>query len=501
MARKGSITVFLALMLGLILSLLSSGIESARMAAARTQILNGLDIGLYSLFGQYDKSLLKDFDIFAFDGSSGGKELDLASVYDEVESYMKPVLGQNSQELSLEQGGVTGYQLLTDESGEVFYQQVVSYMRETLGSQGVQLLLKKMRNQQEKIEEAEEKGEALENGKAIEGYDAEMGRASQKSQALLEEKKKQEQQNQGQNGFTDGCAGTLVPVQPQPPAKVDNPIPVIRRMRKIGLLSLVVPLDREVSEKEIDRSTLVSRRDLEQGMAMEGKLKKENSVTSQALYQAYLMDKMGNYMNPAKEALSYQIEYIVAGKSSDEANLKAIATKLLFTREGANAASLYGYTFKMAQIDALATGIASSFLVPPAAAAIRAALVFCWAFAESVLDVKELMSGGKVPLIKSPSDWKLSLEGLSGVFGQLDSPKKSGTSGMSYEDYLQVFLLAQSKRVKIMRGMDMVEMKMHAKEGWENFRLDLCLTALEASVDVKANEKKTFTVTRAYHYI
>ena len=291
MARKGSITVFLALMLGLILSLLSSGIESARMAAARTQILNGLDIGLYSLFGQYDKSLLKDFDIFAFDGSSGGKELDLASVYDEVESYMKPVLGQNSQELSLEQGGVTGYQLLTDESGEVFYQQVVSYMRETLGSQGVQLLLKKMRNQQEKIEEAEEKGEALENGKAIEGYDAEMGRASQKSQALLEEKKKQEQQNQGQNGFTDGCAGTLVPVQPQPPAKVDNPIPVIRRMRKIGLLSLVVPLDREVSEKEIDRSTLVSRRDLEQGMAMEGKLKKENSVTSQALYRRILWIK------------------------------------------------------------------------------------------------------------------------------------------------------------------------------------------------------------------
>ena len=501
MARKGSITVFLALMLGLILSLLSSGIESARMAAARTQILNGLDIGLYSLFGQYDKSLLKDFDIFAFDGSSGGKELDLASVYDEVEAYMKPVLGQNSQELSLEQGGVTGYQLLTDESGEVFYQQVVSYMRETLGSQGVQLLLKKMRNQQEKIAEAEEKGEALENGKAIEGYDAEMGQASQKSQALLEEKKKQEQQNQGQNGFTDGSTGTLVPAQPQPSAKVDNPIPVIRRMRKIGLLSLVVPLDREVSEKEIDRSTLVSRRELEQGMAMEGRLKKENSATSQALYQVYLMEKMGNYMNPAKEALSYQIEYIVAGKGSDEANLKAIATKLLFTREGANAASLYGDTFKMAQIDALATGIASSFLVPPAAAAIRAALVFCWAFAESVLDVKELMSGGKVPLIKSSSDWKLSLEGLSGVFGQLDSAKKSEASGMSYEDYLQVFLLAQSKRVKIMRGMDMVEMKMHAKEGWENFRLDLCLTALEASVDVKANEKKTFTVTRAYHYI
>ena len=73
MVKRGSITVFLALTLGLILSLLSSGLESARMAAARTQILNGMDIGLYSLFGQYNKSLLKDFDLFAVDGACGGK--------------------------------------------------------------------------------------------------------------------------------------------------------------------------------------------------------------------------------------------------------------------------------------------------------------------------------------------------------------------------------------------------------------------------------------------
>ena len=44
MVKRGSITVFLALTLGLILSLLSSGLESERMAAARTQILNGMDM-------------------------------------------------------------------------------------------------------------------------------------------------------------------------------------------------------------------------------------------------------------------------------------------------------------------------------------------------------------------------------------------------------------------------------------------------------------------------
>ena len=86
MVKRGSITVFLALTLGLILSLLSSGLESARMAAARTQILNGMDIGLYSLFGQYNKSFLKDFDLFAVDGACGGKEMNLASIYDNLES-------------------------------------------------------------------------------------------------------------------------------------------------------------------------------------------------------------------------------------------------------------------------------------------------------------------------------------------------------------------------------------------------------------------------------
>ena len=51
--KKGSITIFLALILSLILSLVSASIESVRMSAARTQILNSMDIGLYSLFGQF----------------------------------------------------------------------------------------------------------------------------------------------------------------------------------------------------------------------------------------------------------------------------------------------------------------------------------------------------------------------------------------------------------------------------------------------------------------
>ena len=156
MRKKGSVTVFLTLILSLLLSLICASIESVRMASARTQILNGMDIGLYSLFGQYDKELLADYDLFALDGSRGSGQLDLAAVCDELEAYMNPVLKQNSQKLTLCQSGLTGYRLLTDQKGEAFYQQIVGYMQETLGSQGIQLLLDRMSDRYRKTQEADQ---------------------------------------------------------------------------------------------------------------------------------------------------------------------------------------------------------------------------------------------------------------------------------------------------------------------------------------------------------
>ena len=63
--KKASITVFLALILSLLLSLICTSIQSVRMASSRMQILNSMDIGLYSLFGQYDRKLLEDYELFA----------------------------------------------------------------------------------------------------------------------------------------------------------------------------------------------------------------------------------------------------------------------------------------------------------------------------------------------------------------------------------------------------------------------------------------------------
>ena len=70
---------------------------------------------------------------------------------------------------------------------------------------------------------------------------------------------------------------------------------------------------------------------------------------------------------------------------------------------------------------------------------------------------------------------------------------------MSYEDYLQILLLTESKGTKVTKGMDLIEQTIR-DGGRKNFRMDSCITAAEVSVDIKANRKKVFTVTRAYGY-
>ena len=262
-----------------------------RMAAARTQILSGLDIGLYSLFGQYDRELLKEYDLFFLNGSGSSGTLNLAAVYDNLESYMKPVLKQNSQKLSIVQGGLSGYRLATDENGEVFYRQAVSYMKDTLGSQGVQKLIQKFQEKKDRVEDAEKAGAQAEENKSLESYDSEMNAAAQNSQEAAQQ---QTESGNSESGDTDISSGEDLS-DGKPEEKIENPIPVLKAIRKMSLLDLVVPAEKGISENCVSKSELLSGRDPEKGMEMTQPVKTDSSYASSLLFQQYLMDKLGCY--------------------------------------------------------------------------------------------------------------------------------------------------------------------------------------------------------------
>ena len=202
-------------------------------------------------------------------------------------------------------------------------------------------------------------------------------------------KQKKNRNNKKQGDFSD--AGNGDDFTGGVDESVENPIPIIRRVRKMGLLDLVVSSERGISDAVTDRKSLTSGRKLQTGLMLDTDIRSDNSYTSGILFGQYLLKKLGNYRRPAAAGLNYQVEYILGGKNSDRENLKSVAGKLLVIRQGVNMAYLLSDGGKRIQVETLALAIASGFLIPPAAAVIEAALIFCWAFAESILDVRELL--------------------------------------------------------------------------------------------------------------
>ena len=61
--RRGSITLYLCLVLSILLSLIFAGLMSARLAAGRVVLASGLEQGLYSLFAGYDRELFDSYGL------------------------------------------------------------------------------------------------------------------------------------------------------------------------------------------------------------------------------------------------------------------------------------------------------------------------------------------------------------------------------------------------------------------------------------------------------
>ena len=98
----------------------------------------------------------------------------------------------------------------------------------------------------------------------------------------------------------------------------------------MGLLDLVVPASKGISDQKISHGDLLSGRTLQQGMAMPQKTGKDNSGSAKVLFQQYLMEHLGNYISPSEAGLHYQLEYLLAAKTGEKGNSR------LYSREKDN---------------------------------------------------------------------------------------------------------------------------------------------------------------------
>ena len=87
--RKGYITVFLSLSLTLILSLVFTVIEGARISAIRMKFEYVTDIGMNSVLAEYHRELLEQYDLLFVDTSYGGSAPSIVNTEGHLESYLQ----------------------------------------------------------------------------------------------------------------------------------------------------------------------------------------------------------------------------------------------------------------------------------------------------------------------------------------------------------------------------------------------------------------------------
>ena len=479
--NQGSITVYLCLTLTILLSLFAAMLKSVRLAGGRVIIASAMDQGLFSLFAQYDKELLEEYDLFYIDGGHGSGTLQMERLYDTLcqdAVYSLNPYGHGDRNFfgaDYKSGSITGYILATDQTGNSFGRQVSEYMKQSLGISGIQQLSNILTEQTTRIESQDYQKSQIAAGDPLAVYEQEKQSAEN---AILE------------------SGEELPPATGTPPIK--NPIEVINNIRKMGILGLVVSNSSELSDYSVDSSTMASGRNLNQGM---GLLPIDNSNgIDKLLLSEYSIEKFSNYTNIKQaEGLSYQVEYMIGGKNSDRDNLKSVVNRLIAIRESANLIHLYTSPSKKAQADTMAATLAAAMLIPISLTIISAALLVCWAFAESILDIRELLNGGKIPLLKDEGSWQLSLENLPSLLENLDNNRKSDGQGFDYSWYLRFLLFTKSQTHLAKSAMDLVEYNINLKYPNKLFRIDNCVESLEAECLWKL-DNNSYTICRSYSY-
>ncbi len=476
MGRKSfqaSITVFLSLVCILFLALICAATESARMQGAKAQSAAVTGMATFSLMSEFEPALLKKYELFALDGGRSGSFQSQA-----VNEKLKTYLSTNANpkdgllksfhfdpwNLKLQESSVCGYALLTDDNGEAFYQQAVSYMKQNLPFFAIDELFKLADN-----EDLFRKEEAYES--------ARKNSDSQMQQIEVQEEEMLQQIEEGEE------TGNLsVTVQ----ESVENPIPILKALRK-GVILTIVAGDKPISEKSIRKKELPSGRSLQKG-TME--LEKEHSgILSNLLFREYLVQHFPNYTGKKTgAALDYQLEYIICGKNGDQENMRKMAFDLMMLRSGIDffCCNLDG-TMRSEAL-ALATSLTAWIPIPAVAVAAQRALqegiLLAWAFGESLIDLRCLLNGGKVPIRKTRDNWQLKLSNLAQISELLRSDVNSDNeNGLTYTDHLRILLFCGMGNLKDqkMRALDLIQAQMRKEKGMGSFQVDHCIVAVQTS--------------------
>jgi len=225
--------------------------------------------------------------------------------------------------------------------------------------------------------------------------------------------------------------------------------------------------------------------------------------TSRFMVNEYIMSHFQYNIGGGKQKETFfrnEVEYILYGKMKDKDNLSKFRNDFLLLRTALNMAHI------MADQKKRSTAMALAEPFGPFAPAAFTAIVAAWGAAEAENDARRLLDGKKVAFIKTEATWALGLKAAvrarsirndeGDIVGVSATPRKVkgyispvSNSGMSYAEYLRVFLFLEKRETKLLRVMDLIQLNLRGSY-YEGFLIKDHYTgfSLEAVVSGKKFE-------------
>ncbi|WP_026505126.1 DUF5702 domain-containing protein [Butyrivibrio sp. NC3005] len=267
---------------------------------------------------------------------------------------------------------------------------------------------------------------------------------------------------------------------------------------KIGILNLACS-DKKFSDASFDKSSVYTgRSDKMKGTGLADRFS-PNLLETGILFNLYMMQDFGYYDHEKEKShLSYQIEYLVGEQSTDRGNIEIVARWICAIRFGMNCIYLLSATPQAEEINFIAAAFVGIPVIGEIICfAVKIIITIIWAFMESANDIKILFDKGKVPLVKTPASWKTSLKtGLMLVGGK-------NATGLTYGQYLFMLILVKELNgidAEVKDMMDIMELDIRKVKGYENFRIDGCVDCFTLEAEMQGETGKTFSQKRYFGY-
>ena len=508
MRVKGSITIFLSLALLFVIALIGSLLESARVTVAGEVALDNSYLAEQNILAEYQRELWNDYHVFFVDASLLNGEEGAIKLANSYMDKMMPggkgdYLGTTASFTSL-----SFKENMTENGCYFFAKQAAAYMKYGAAA-GVG---KKLINNANLIKTAEDGTDTLRKGLKIKVE------AEKKLIELEREKKKLEEKandiNKGAKVIKE-IIGTEVQAQSksgllgiEEAERSESSNQIHTKMaekpkamaKKIEVQKSEVQDDtpkyteKEVadakkkykeSQKNLDEATgdgsaggtlgffisgdkKVSKRKISDTSWSDVKTEKEEKtdLVEKGLLILYAKAHFKNFLSKVKEddkkeALRYGLEYLIAGKESDEANLSSVANRIF----GLRTIVWYGYFLtrkdKMVEAEAIAAAIASVLALPAAIEIIKYGIVMGWSMDEARKEVKSLLKGEDIPLL----------------------PGKSEGVKLKYQSFLDSFLVIASGKLPV-RMVKLIEQNIKLRY-YQGFRADSMYAGVNGEVSVK----------------